>query len=305
MAQIVPYHESLLADWADLHNAVFAGQHNFWPVSARLLKRRVVGAPGFDPDLLLFATEHGRLLGFAHGGEARGAELYNMGVHPLARRGGTGSALLAALQAELGDLRPDSRGMNPFWGNSRGPETSFFGMVEGIGVAHDDGAALGFLARHGFAPGPHAVNLRVTGDSMDLEPGRDARKRAETLGLELGMLRGRCPVIGQGPDAEQPLSGQGWFSAVALHAGTVAGYAVGFPTPELGPGRFGIFALEVDKEHRRKGIGSALVMQLLLEMQGGRFTACEVTTVPQESPGAMELYERLGFRQCARFALFD
>ncbi len=305
MTQIVPYHESLLSPWADLHNAVFAGQHNFWPVTARLLKRRVVGAPGFDPDLLLFATDHDRLIGFAHGGEARGPELYNLGVHPLARRGGTGSALLAALQTELGPMRPDCRGMNAFWGNSRGPETSFFGMVEGIGIAQDDGAATAFLARHGFAAGPQAVNLRVTSQSMDLEPGRDARKRAETLGLELGMLRGRCPIVGQSANAEQPLSGQGWFTAVALQAGVVAGYALGFPTPELGPGRFGIFALEVEPEHRRKGIGTALVMQLLLEMQSGRFTACEVTTVPAESQGALELYERLGFAECARFALFD
>lgn len=305
MPEIIAYAEDLLPAWAALHDACFNTQHNVWRPGARVLKRRVVMAPGFDAQHLLFARHDGELVGFAHGGPGdSGAQLYAVGVHPAARRSGIGRELVAALARQLGPLRPDCRGMNPFWGNARGPETSFFGMVEGIGALVDDSAAQGFLAAMGFARGPDALNLRVTPDSLDLEPGRDARKRAEMLGLELGLMRGRCPVIGQDPGILRPLTGQGWFTSVAMHAGKVAGYAVAFATPELGPGRFGIFALEVDPEHRRKGIGSALMMQLLLEMQGGPFTACEVTTVPMESPGAMELYERLGFRQCARFALW-
>ena len=105
------------------------------------------------------------------------------------------------------------------------------------------------------------------------------------------------------PNAERPLAGQGYFTAVASMQGVVAGICVGFPTPELGPGRYGIFALEVSPDHRRRGLGSGLVMQVLLEMQAGVFTACEVTTVPAESPGALELYERLGFQHCAGFSL--
>lgn len=305
MPEILAYSEDLLPDWAELYNACFNTQHNIWRPGPRGLKRRVVGAPGFEADHLLLARHDGDLIGFAHGGPGeRGAQLYIVGVHPASRRSGIGRELVAALSARLGPLRPDCRGMNPFWGNARGPETSFFGMVEGIGAQADDSAAQGFLAALGFSRGPNAVNLRVTPDSLDLEPGRDGRKRAEMLGLEIGLMRGRCPVIGESPEVVRPLAGQGWFTAVAMHAAKVAGYSIAFPTPELGPGRFGIFALEVDREHRRKGIGSALVMQLLLEIQGGKFTACEVTTVPQESPGAMELYERLGFRECAQFALW-
>lgn len=306
MPDIVPYTEDLLPAWAELYNASFNTQHNIWRPGPRVLKQRIVGAPGFDPANLLFARHEGELIGFAHGGPAeQGAHLYAIGVHPAARRSGIGRELVSALAARLGPLRPDCRGMNPFWGNARGPETSFFGMVEGIGAQVDDSAAQGFLGAMGFSRGPDAISLRVTPGSMDLEPGRDARKRAETLGLDLGLMRGRCPVIGQDAHAQRPLAGRGWFSAVAMHAARVAGFAVAFPTPELGPGRYGVFALEVDREHRRKGIGSALIMQLLLEMQGGPFTACEVTTVPLESPGAMELYERLGFQPCARFALWS
>lgn len=302
MPEIIAYSEDLLPAWAELHNACFNTQHNFWRPGPRVLKQRIVGAPGFDPANLLFARHEGELVGFAHGGPGH---LLAVGVHPAARRSGIARDLVAALAQRLGPLRPDCRGMSPFWGNARGPETSFFGMVEGIGAQVDDSAAQGFLAAQGFTRGPEAMNLRVTPDSLDLEPGRDARKRAETLGLELGLMRGRCPVIGQDANAQRPLAGRGWFSAVAMHAARVAGFAVAFPTPELGPGRYGIFALEVDREHRRKGVGSALVMQLLLEMQGGPFTACEVTTVPLESPGAMELYERLGFQPCARFAIWS
>lgn len=302
--EIIPFTEDLLPAWADLHNAAFSAQHNFWRVNARVLKRRIVNAPGFDPETLLFAVRDGALVGFAHGGAGkRGNELWAVGVHPDARRSGVAGALWAALQARLGELRPDCRGMNACWGNARGPETSFFGMVEGIAPDATDKAALGFLQSRDCKPGPTAINLRVTPESLDFEPGRDARRRAETLGYNFGLLRGRCPVVGQPIENERPLGGPGFFTAAALSAGVVAGYCVAFATPELGPGRFGIFDLQVDKEHRRRGLGSAVVMHALLEMQGGRFTTCEVTTVPDESRGAMELYERLGFRQCARLQL--
>lgn len=303
-ARIIPYSDDLLPAWADLHNAAFAGQHNFWRVSARVLRRRVVSAPGFVDSTLLFAQRDGRLEGFAHAGPGKeGPELYAIGVHPDAQRGGLGTALVAALREQLGDLRLDSRGMNAFWGNARGPETCFFGMVEGIGIEESDKAALGFFESIGAKPGPTAVNLRVTPQTLYLEPGRDARKRAEMLGYDFGLLRGRCPALGGELQSMLPLTGQGYFTAVASQAGVVAGICVGFPTPELGPGRFGIFSLETSSEHRRRGLGSALAMHVLLEMRAGVFTACEVTTVQSESPGALELYERLGFQPCAKFLL--
>lgn len=302
--ELVPFSEDLLPAWADLHNAAFAGQHNFWRVSARVLRRRIVMAPRFTDTTLLFARRDGRLEGFAHAGPGKQApELFAIGVHPEARRGGIGTALVAALRGQLGEMRVESRGMNAFWGNARGPETCFFGMVEGIGVDESDKAALGFFASIGATPGPAAINLRVTPQTLYLEPGRDARKRAEMLGYEFGLLRGRCPALGGDMQSMLPLAGQGYFTAVASQGGIVAGICTAFPTPELGPGRFGIFSLESLPEHRRRGLGSALAMHVLLEMQAGVFTACEVTTVPVESPGAAELYERLGFESCARFAL--
>jgi len=305
-AAIIPFTEELLPAWAELHNAAFATQHNFWPVSPRVLKRRIVDAPGFAHSLLLFARREGRLDGFAHAGPGKaGPELFAIGVRPDARRGGVGTSLVNAMRAQLGTLRVDSRGMNAFWGNTRGPQTCFFGMVEGIGIDAADAAALRFFETIGARPRPVAVNLRVMPQSLYLEPGRDARRRAETLGYEFGLLRSRCPQLGAGMDSERPMTGQGWFTAVASQAETVAGICVGFPMPELGPGRFGIFALETAREHRRRGLGSALAMHALLEMQAGLFTACEVTTVPKESPGAMELYERLGFEACARFQLVE
>lgn len=296
MAEIIPYTDELLPHWVELHNAAFNGLHNFWPVTARDLKRRVVLAPGFEPEHLRFAQLGDELVGFAHGGE-RG--LYAIGVRPDARRAGIGSELLAA----LGVRGFDGRALNPYWGNTRGPETSFFGMVEGIGIEADQ-PACEFFRRRGARQVATAVNLRATPDGIDLEPGRDARTRAETLGYEFAMLMGRCPRLGDELASERPLRGT-YFTAAATHEGVVAGVAVGFPTPELGPGRYGVFTLEVAHEHRRRAVGSALVMQLLLEMQAGPFTACEVTTVPNDSPGAMELYERLGFQPCARFAVWE
>lgn len=177
-------------------------------------------------------------------------------------------------------------------------------MVEGIAVADDDVAAREFLERAGAKRVATGVNLRGTPESIDLEPGRDARRRAEMLGFEFAILMGRCPRLGEALDSERPLRGS-FFTAAATLEGAVAGVAVGFETPQLGPGRFGIFTLEVAPEHRRKAVGSALIMHLLLEMQAGAFTACEVSTVPMDSPGAMELYERLGLQPCAKFPIWQ
>lgn len=299
MIEVLAFSEDLLPRLAALHNAAFNGRHNFWPVTARDLKRRWVSTPGFEPADLLLARTGDDLVGFAHGGE-RG--LYAIGVHPDARRAGIGTQLLARLRERIGPGF-DGRALNPYWGNTRGPETSFFGMVEGIGMEESSPEGAFFRARGGRLAAT-AISLRATPDSIDLEPGRDARTRAETLGYEFAMLMSRCPRIGDELTSQRPLRGT-FFTAAATHEGVVAGVAVGFPTPELGPGRFGVFTLEIAREHRRRAVGSALVMQLLLEMQAGQFTACEVTTVPHDSPGAMELYERLGFQPCARFAVWE
>ena len=89
MPDIVAFVPELLPAWAGLHNACFATAHNFWRVDSRHLRARVVNAPGFDPDLLLFARDGTELLGVAHGGlSPRGPELFYIGVHPTARRGG-------------------------------------------------------------------------------------------------------------------------------------------------------------------------------------------------------------------------
>ncbi|MCC7508446.1 MAG: GNAT family N-acetyltransferase [Planctomycetes bacterium] len=298
--KLIPYSDDLLPRWAALHNACFNGAHNFWPVGARDLRKRIAGAPGFDPDCLLFAELGDELVGFAHGGEQG---LFAVGVRPDARRAGVATALLRELQPRIGPGF-DGRSLNPFWGNPRGPETSFLGMVEGIGVDEQDRAAGGFFRKAGARHAATALNLRATPAEIDLEPGRDARARAEVLGFEFAMLMSRCPQMGHDLASQRPLRGS-YFTAAATHQGVVAGVAVGFATPELGPGRFGIFTLEVAKEHRRKAVGSALVMHLLLEMQSGPFTACEVTTVPSDSPGALELYERLGFQPCARFVVWE
>lgn len=96
--RIIPFDETLLARWAELHNACFAGSHNFWRVGARDLRRRIVEAPGFDADCLLFAELGTELLAFAHGGE-RG--LYAIGARPDARRAGVATALLAELKPRI------------------------------------------------------------------------------------------------------------------------------------------------------------------------------------------------------------
>ena len=302
--EIIEYSPELLEPWAALHNATFAGCHNFWPVSSRVLKRRVAqGGPGFEAALLLFARHEGELVGFAHGG--REPAVYAIGVRPDARRGGIGAALLRELRRRLGAHAPfDTRVLNPFWGNAAGPETSFFGMVEGIGLAADDTGSRAFFAAMGAKSGPNALNLRVGPNDVNLARSREARTRAEAQDYQFALLYSRCPVVGAGAGSERPFRTKDWFAATAMTGDEVAGTSIAFATPELGPGRFGIFSLEVSEAHRRKGLGSALVGMLLLEMQQGPFACCEVTTVPADSPGALELYQQMGFTECAEFALF-
>ena len=86
---------------------------------------------------------------------------------------------------------------------------------------------------------------------------------------------------------------------VAVEDGTVAGYVVAHHAADQGE----ILNLGIASPHRRQGLGSALVEQVLTTL-GAMGVSAVFLEVRESNVAARRLYERLGFRQVGRRAKY-
>ncbi|MDC1142774.1 GNAT family N-acetyltransferase [Planctomycetota bacterium] len=284
---------------ADLFADCFVETPNIWAFAESLFSNPAFKLGGH---VLFVAESDGQIVGFSHGGTQG---IYCVGVRPSHRRQGIGRKLVAALKLSLGPTTKfDWQCRNPFWGNAVSIRTAPFGMVEGIGLQANTPYAAFFEALGGSRVGD-AVTFGVDVDTFNADKAREKRQMAEAQGFEFGLMQNRAPAVGSLLAAEQDNPAGRYFTATALYGQIVVGRCVGFAQPELGAGRFGIWDLEVTDEHRRKGVGAALVWNAMLEMQSGAFDRCEVTAAPHQNPDAEPFYTALGFTKGAKFALFE
>lgn len=284
---------------ANLFGACFNSSPNYWAFANSLFENPAFKLGGH---VMFVAESDGQIVGFSHGGTGK---IYCLGVHPEHRRSGIGRKLVAALKLSLGPASTfDWQCQNPFWGNAVTIRPVPFGTVEGIGLL-DSAPEAAFFTALGATKIGTAVNLTVHAQAFKAELAREKRQIAEAQGFEFGIQQNRAPEVGSPLSAKQDHPAGRYFTAVALHGQQIAGRCIVFAQPELGAGRFGIWELEVGTEHRRKGVGAALVWNSMLEMQCNEFSKCDVTTVPHLSPNGIEFYETLGFEQAAKFGLFE
>jgi [ribosomal protein S18]-alanine N-acetyltransferase len=82
--------------------------------------------------------------------------------------------------------------------------------------------------------------------------------------------------------------------AVALVAGDedIEGFIIGYPSGKMGI----IYTLDVHPDHRRKGVGRALMIAMERELwdMGARRVRLEAAV---SNPGALELYHKAGYRE--------
>ena len=318
-----------LASWAPkllpavvrFWNRSFSGKHNFFPVTEKLFRERVVKAEPFDPRNFVVALEGAEVVGMLHaavreedacraldadwpgGSQGYVAFLY---VEPAHRRKGIGDALWHRAIERLKATRQvtlDGQCLSPFYGNSEGPFTPFWGTPEGVSVEWDDSPTKKWLARKGFAPRFKGVQLGI-----DVGPGPSAEevgKALSRLRTDLRFLQGQIPELGRPPMTRRAIRpGLDFECAQAVRGGRTVGMVSAYPLPEARPGLWAIYEACVVEEQRGKALGRRLLEAALARVRARGGTRCEVLTLPDLSPGTYKRYAAAGFAPVRKWAIY-
>lgn len=313
---VVGYKAVLRAPLLEVWNNVFRGRPLFRTLDRATWQRHVEGRrEEFDRELLRVAVDGERVLGFAHGGiwddpdvaggfgatvGSRVAYLCMIAVHPEARRRGVATGLLDSLRQTVerrcgGELVwvADGRMFNPFYGNFRAPCPPLWGTSEGASVLADDTGTRAFLRKAGFTEEARAVTMeRAIDEPLPAPPGVSPVTvvSREDYQPELGTDHGTRFVEGN--------ASRTW---VALDGELQRGALIAYP---LSDREWGIYSLEVEEASRGRGIGELLLRAALTEWQRHGATRVETLTLPEESPAAVRLYERVAFRKSTSWVVF-
>lgn len=310
--------DDLLPAFVRFWNRSFANRRNFFPITAERFRRRVIdkrtAIEKFEPAAFLVAFDGSEIVGAIHGGVRPeslcrvlfadwpgGTQGYVafLFVDPAARKRGIGTELWHRLHAALAGVKQmtvDGQCINPFYGNSEGPFTPFWGTPEGISIEWGDSATKQFFARRGFAPRFKGVQLELRVPAARVEmPGSVEIRLSKDLYPELGVTFGTASrYAASGP----------FEVAAALSQGKTVGVLAWFPLLEVGPGRFAIYEAVVLEDFQGKGIGRALLGRAVSRMKEDGAEVCDVLTLPEVSKAAHELYVSAGFTPCVQWAIY-
>jgi ribosomal protein S18 acetylase RimI-like enzyme len=301
-------------------NRTFADRRNFFPLTEALFRERVLGketaVERFEPATFLVAREGGEIVGVLHGGvrpeklcrtlhpDWPGGEQAYVALFEVERdhrRKGVGSELWRRFHDVAGEgkqLVLDGQCINPFYGNSEGPFTPFWGTPEGISVSWEDSATKKFLARKGFAPRFKAVQME-----LDI-------RGAKYEGLvppdfELKIVDDYYPELGITYGVSERYTGGGDFAcAVVLSHGKTVAVLSWFSLKQIDPRRYAIYEAIVSEEYQGMGLGRALLAAAIGWFKKQKASTCDVLTLPEISRPAFELYSGAGFQPCANWAIY-
>lgn len=315
------YSDALLPAVIRFWNESFQDHRNFFPVTEDLFRARVVqkktAVEQFVSDHFHVARVREDVVGVMHvgihseevcrilypgcAGGNRGYVAF-FSVDPRFRRQGIGSTLWRRAVGGLTGTRDvivDGQCLNPFYGNSEGPFTPFWGTPEGISIGWDDQETRRFLARFGHVPRYKGIQLEwnVT-EALSSEPDTPE-------GFEVRRTRDFYPELGE-PFGQVPrvLFGSAYECMAAVHDGRTVAVLCFFFLREVGFGRSAIYEATVLEPFQRKGLGRTLLCHALKRMQAEGARTCDVLTVPEVSPGALALYESAGFHRVAEWAIY-
>jgi GNAT superfamily N-acetyltransferase len=205
-------------------------------------------------------------------------------VHPDARGRGIGSAILAWAEAHARALGKGS-------------------VAQSFSDARTDGAALFEAA--GYAPSRHGWLFRLPIEGMphprlpdgyaftDYDHDRDGRVAFGVINTAFNEWR---PVpIEDWASWDAYIGGHaflaGWASSLLVHEDRIVGASIGF---DAGPGQDAwIQQLAVAREHRGRGLGSALIHETFARFAERGFTHGGLET--DSRTGALAMYRHMGF----------
>ena len=234
------------------------------------------------------------LIGYAQlelEGEAEPAGTAEMVVTPPARRGGTGKALLQALQSQSGTLQ--------VWAHGDHPDAA--GLAADLGFTR--GRVLLQLRRPlaaALAPPRWPADVRV----RTFVPGQDERAwlAVNSAAFATHPEQGRWSL----DDLEQREASD-WFDPAGFFLAERGGTLIGFhwtkvhrdETPPIGE----VYVVGVRPENSGQGLGPALTLAGLHYLQSIGLTDV-LLYVDEDNVPAMKTYERLGFVRWATDVLY-
>jgi len=318
------YSPGLLPPIVAFWNEEFRDRRNFFPLTEELFEKRVVNGgtslEKFAPEQLILACEGERVVGMMHAlprdeavcralfpdweGGSQGVIAFFCVARERRGRGIGGELFRRAKKAlsEQGQLAIDGQCLCPFYGNSSGPFTPFWGTPEGPSISGDDAGTERFLKAQGFNPRHRAVTL-------DTQLAEISQTELNQMNLppdcSIELLNDRIPPLGEPVERIEVTGGESRFtSACCFRGGRAAGALVFFEMREAAEGRGAIYNFEVEEEARGLGVGRAVLQAALSEMIRLGWETCEVLTIPELSPAGMKLYEDSGFRTAAHWLVY-
>jgi ribosomal protein S18 acetylase RimI-like enzyme len=303
-------------------NTSFKNHRNFFPVDEQILRQRIIekktDLESFDPRGMILAFDEQRILGMVHAGIQsemfckacepgwQGGTRGYIGfifVRPEFRKRGIGSRLWKAALEYLKECQKviiDGQCLNPFYGNSEGPFTPWWGTTEGISISWNDQETKSFFARRGFSPRFKAFSLewQLEGQTESEPPPRKDKWQPQ-LRRRFYPLLDR-PAMMSLPQPEE----LDFYSLIILADNVVRGYLIAYRMTEVSKAKYAIYEVRISKQYQGQGMGMLLVNSWLevVKQIGGE--SCEVTTVPELSPGALEMYRKCGFEVAAEWAIY-
>ncbi len=329
--EYVPYRNDLLPALVAYWNASFADRPNFFPITPEIFRARVVEKANqverFNPEDLILAVESDgkapTVRGMVHvgrrseafcraafpgwGGGEQGYVAF-LHVRPESRGRGVGAKLWDLGLARLaGTVRTvlDTQCLNPFYGNSEGPATPFWGSPEGIGLLRDDEPTRRFFSRRGHLPRFEGFQFSADLAAADPGPPERTREALAANGLGLRTSSDLYPEVGARWGTQVRFSARTPFTVHALIEGEmVRGLICTYPLAEVGPGIHGIYETLLAEGWQGKGLGTVLVREAVrdLKARGGR--RCDVLTIPGFTPAGLRLYAAAGFRRTASWSIY-
>lgn len=306
------YRPALLPAVVKFWNDSFRQKRNFWPVTPRLFRERVITSPDFDPDGFIVARRGRQVVGLIHVGERAGVSLNGRRsrqgyvalfyVAPEERRKGVGNTLW---HLGLDRLRRSHQvllgfSFNPFYGTAWGPSPPFWGSPFGIGVEWRDGASQKFFARKGFAPRQKAVQMSLDVAEAPWADPEAVRATFRRLGLDLETAARTWIDLGK----PLPRPAKVGESVAALSKGRVVAFQSYYPMQVVRPGLYYLNSAVVQGGFERKPVWKPLLRAAVDRMRALGAKSCEVLLFPETSEESYRLYVEAGFVRAAEWAVY-
>jgi len=288
-----------------LMNECCRGKRHYQAISREEIGQVLARGTREDGGRLLVLSDESRLLGachfFASHKGRQGYIAYLLSLPGEERL--VWPALLDAAHDALSRASTISIGSpyTPLYQAVEGRFQPLWGSTETLEVCHADTLLKDFLQHRGYNIGEDYVTM--TKQLREAQEGYAPQSVLPPAGATLELLRGEeCwynayDWYGQNSLGEFGRRNNSLMVLLLRRGHYILGHTAWYPMRHVGG--VALCDFEVSTEHRRRGLGVLLLTQTLHQLVREGYFECELLVNPRESPLALALYHKYGFRDAA------